>query len=84
MKVHYDAQVDALYIELRPLAPGTAESRTLSDDVIANYGPEGKLAGLEILDASLLLGDEIERLVFEISPALALASSSSSGQELRG
>ena len=76
MKVHYDAQVDALYIELRPLAPSTAESRTLSEDVIANYGPDGNLAGLEILDASLLLGEEIKNLVFEISPALALASPS--------
>ncbi len=76
MKVHYDAQVDALYIELRPLAPSTAESRTLSEDVIANYGPDGKLAGLEILDASLLLGEENKRLVLEISPALSLASSS--------
>jgi uncharacterized protein YuzE len=71
MKLYYDAQVDALYIELRPLAPGTAEARVLSEDVIANYGPDGKLAGLEVLDASLLLGEELQRLVLEISPALA-------------
>ncbi len=76
MKVHYDSQVDALYIELRPLAPGTAEARPLSEDVTANYGPDGNLAGLEILDASLLLGEELKRLVFEISPALGAASPS--------
>ena len=52
MKIHYDAEVDALYIEFHPLADGTAEARPLSDDLIANYGPDGKLAGLEILDAS--------------------------------
>ncbi len=76
MKVYYDSQVDALYIELRPLAPGTAEARPLSEDVTANYGSDGKLAGLEILDASLLLGEELKCLVFEISPALGSASPS--------
>lgn len=74
MKIHYDVQVDALYIEFRPLAPGTADSHSLSEDVIANYGRDGKLAGLEILDASFLLGEEMKRLVFEISPTLAPAS----------
>ncbi len=57
MKIYYDAEVDALYIELRSLAAGTAENRELSEDITANYGPDGKLAGLEILDASSVLGD---------------------------
>lgn len=68
MKVFYDAQVDALYIEIRPLAPGTACAREISEDVIANYGPDGKLAGLEILDASSLLKDESDKLILEITP----------------
>ena len=71
MKVYYDAEVDALYIELRPLAPGTAEARDLSEDVIANYGPDGKLAGLEVLNASSLFGDELKRVTFEVSPVLS-------------
>ena len=71
MKIHYDAEVDALYIEFRPLADGTAEARPLGDELIANYGPDGRLAGLEILDASQVLGQAEGRLIFEIAPALA-------------
>ncbi|MCX5867931.1 MAG: DUF2283 domain-containing protein [Proteobacteria bacterium] len=71
MKIIYDSHVDALYIEIRPLAPGTAENRVLSDDVVANYGPDGKLAGLEILDASITLGEELGRLTFEVSPSFS-------------
>ncbi len=52
MKIYYDAEVDVLYFEFRSLEPGTAEARPLSDSVIADYGPDGYLAGLEILDAS--------------------------------
>ncbi|MFN8459002.1 MAG: DUF2283 domain-containing protein [Anaerolineae bacterium] len=70
MKIYYDAEVDALYIEFHPLADGTAEARPLNDEVIANYGPDGKLAGLEILDASQVLDQKEGRLVFEITPAL--------------
>jgi len=73
MKIHYDAEVDALYIEFHALVDGTAEARPLSDELIANYGPDGRLAGLEIMDASQVLGQAEGRLVFEIAPALAPA-----------
>jgi uncharacterized protein YuzE len=58
------------------LADGTAEARPLNDDLIANYGPDGVLAGLEILDASRVLSLKEGRLVFEISPALIPAKPS--------
>ncbi len=74
MKIQYDAEVDALYIEFHPLAPGTAENRPLSEEVTANYGPDGRLAGLEILDASVVLGEDLKKLVFEVSPALRQAT----------
>ena len=78
MKIYYDAEeVDALYIGFHPLADGTAEARPLSDDLIANYGPDGKLAGLEILDASQVMGQVEGRIVFEVAPALAAAVPSS-------
>jgi uncharacterized protein YuzE len=67
MKIHYDAEVDALYIELLSLAPGTAENRELTEDIIANYSPDGKLAGLEIIDASQVLGDDLQEIIVENS-----------------
>jgi uncharacterized protein YuzE len=68
MKIRYDAEVDALYIELRALEPGTAECRELSPDITADYGPDGKLAGLEILDASELIGSDVRKVVVELAP----------------
>jgi len=76
MRIYYDAEVDALYLEFRPLEPGTAEARPISDDIIADYGPDGRLAGLEILDASQVLGQVEGRIVFEIAPALIGAAPS--------
>ena len=52
MKVIYDPEVDALYLELHPLEPGTAECRQIAPDVTADCGPDGRLAGIEILDAT--------------------------------
>ena len=70
MKIQYDSEVDALYIEFRHLEPGTAENRELSEDVIANYGPDEKLAGLEILNASVVLGEKLlGKIIVEVIPA---------------
>jgi uncharacterized protein YuzE len=59
-----------LYIQLRPLAPGTARCEDLTDDVTVDYGPDGKLAGIEVLDASTMLGADLDNVVLEIAPAL--------------
>ena len=71
MRITYDAEVDALYIQFRDLAPGTAQCRQLSDELTADFAPDGKLAGIEILDASVVAGDELRRMVVEVSPVLA-------------
>jgi uncharacterized protein YuzE len=68
MKIQYDAEVDALYIEFRQLEPGTAENRELSEDVRANYGPDGKIAGLEVLNASIVIGEPLKKVIVEVSP----------------
>ena len=70
MKVTYDAEADALYIQFRPIEPGTAQSRDVTEDVTLDYGPDGKLVGMEVLDASAVLGSDPDRLVLEIAPAL--------------
>ncbi|HEX7593148.1 MAG TPA: DUF2283 domain-containing protein [Anaerolineae bacterium] len=84
MKISYDAEVDALYIEFRLLVPGTADNRQLTDEVIANYGPDGKLAGLEILDASQVLGRSAQEraLVFQVESVPAFTSSHAKGNPI--
>ncbi len=62
MKIHYDKEADAVYIEFNTLEAGTAENRELSDDIIANYGPDGRLAGLEILGARSLIGEGLKEI----------------------
>ena len=72
MKIHYDPTVDALYIELHPIEPGTAEGKELTDESVADYTSDGKLVGIEILDASQLLGKEdLQRIFFEVSSSIA-------------
>jgi uncharacterized protein YuzE len=70
MKISYDAAVDALYLEFRELAAGTAEARPLTDAIIADYGPDGRIAGLEILNASKVLGQDGGHVVLDVAPAL--------------
>jgi len=74
IRTEYDLEVDALYIQFRPVAPGTAENRPLSEDVTADYGPDGKLVGLEILDASVVLDEEAGRVVVDVTSAKAGAA----------
>jgi uncharacterized protein YuzE len=69
MKISYDAEVDALYIQLRELEPGQAENRDLGSGIVADFAPDGRLTGIEILDASLLLGSEREQVIVELGPA---------------
>ena len=77
MKITYDPDVDALYLEFRHLEPGMAETRQLTEEILADYGPDGKLAGLEILDARRVLEQASGRVVFEIEPALATTTANS-------
>ena len=50
MKIHYDPKVDAVYIEL---AKGKYEvSREISDSVVVDEDKNGKVLGIEILDAT--------------------------------
>jgi uncharacterized protein YuzE len=55
MKISYDPEIDALYIRL---IEGKHECRTvrLNEDIALNIGPGEKLIGIEILDATEVLG----------------------------
>jgi uncharacterized protein YuzE len=68
MKITYDAEVDALYIQLQEIKPGMVENRDLGKGVVADFGPDGLLAGIEIMDASRILGRE--KVLVELSPVI--------------
>ncbi len=54
MRIRYDSKVDALYIRLREGA--IEESDEVSQGVVMDYDDAGLLMGIEILDASRVLG----------------------------
>lgn len=73
----YDKKVDALYIEFKEIKDGTASVREISDSVSINYDKEGKIAGIEILEASKQLENitksniiednyQIKELIFDL------------------
>lgn len=48
MRISYDPQVDALYIRFLDT---TVTTKHLAEGIAADYDAEGRLAGLEVLDA---------------------------------
>ncbi|MGZ9222382.1 MAG: DUF2283 domain-containing protein [Anaerolineales bacterium] len=74
MKITYDPEVDTLYLEFQHLDEGKVETRQLTEEIIADYAPDGRLAGLEILDAQRVLSQTAGRVIFEIEPALVANS----------
>ena len=49
MKVKYDSEADALYIEIKATSVTT---KRLDQDIAVDYDAEGHIAGIEILSAS--------------------------------
>ncbi len=54
MKITYDREVDALYIQFKE---ATVTTQHLADGIAADYDIDGRLAGIEILDATKRWGD---------------------------
>lgn len=54
MRITYDHEVDALYIRFKET---TVTTKHLTEGIAADYDAEGRLAGIEILDAVKRLGD---------------------------
>jgi uncharacterized protein YuzE len=75
MKVEYDPARDLLYLWLA--TPGTAAVRTetVSPGVHADFDQEGRLIGLEVLDASDVLQDNVQFEVDLDVPARAAPAS---------
>lgn len=67
MKISYDKTADALYIGFSSIKPATAGCKSLSENIIADYTEDGKLVGIEILEASEVLGKEaLSQMSFEV------------------
>ena len=54
MKIRYDHEVDALYILFKDT---TFTTKLLAEGIAADYDAQGRLAGIEILDAMKRLDD---------------------------
>ncbi|MCM8756573.1 MAG: DUF2283 domain-containing protein [Candidatus Omnitrophica bacterium] len=55
MRITYDPEVDALYIMFKETKVTTKQ---IGEGIAADYDAEGRLAGIEILDAVARLGDK--------------------------
>jgi uncharacterized protein YuzE len=64
MKIVYDQEVDALSITFRET---TVTTKHLAEGIAADYDADGRLAGIEILDAIKRFGDKetLSRVVIE-------------------
>jgi uncharacterized protein YuzE len=69
MKIRYDPKVDALYIRLRD--GEIDESDEVSEGVVMDYDNAGLLMGIEILDASRVLGGREMKVELALSDASA-------------
>lgn len=56
MRITYDGEADALYVELKVAEP--LDSIDLEDGVTADLDGEGHVIGIEVLDAHKRLGRE--------------------------
>jgi len=73
MKLEYDPIRDLLYIWFGSRGTQAAQTKTVMPGVHADFDVDGKLIGLEVLDASEVLEDKVQ---FEVSltPVLSAAA----------
>ena len=60
MKIEYDPERDLLYIYFAEPERKSAETATIKPGVHADFDKDGKLIGIEVIDASELMGKKIE------------------------
>lgn len=54
MRITYDQKVDALYIRFKET---TVTTKHLGEGIAADFDADGRLAGIEVLDAAKRMGD---------------------------
>ena len=64
MKVTYDSKYDILYIRFRH---ARVMNHPVTDDIVLDIDEEGRLAGIEVLDAKRIIGglDAFREVVLE-------------------
>jgi uncharacterized protein YuzE len=69
LRITYDPEVDALYIRFLET---TVTTKHVAEGIAIDYGPDGQIAGIEILDSVKRIGNKdvfkkltIEELVFQ-------------------
>ena len=73
MRITYDAEVDALYIRF---IETTVTTEHVAEGIVVDYAGDGRIAGIEILDARKRFGDpEVFRRVVLEDIALAKPTS---------
>lgn len=60
MKIEYDSERDLLYMCFAPSDKKVAETIKVAPGVYADFSREGKLMGIEAVDASEIMGSKIE------------------------
>lgn len=64
MKITYDREADALYIQLR--AASAADSVDVEEGVVADLDSDGHIIGLEVLDArDRLSAEDLSSITYE-------------------
>ena len=66
MKLEYDPVRDLLYIYFTETSAKAAKTETVMPGVHADFNVEGKLIGLEVIDASEIMGKKIEFTLPEV------------------
>jgi len=66
MKLEYDPVRDLLYIYFAETSAKAAKTETVMPGVHADFNVEGKLIGIEVIDASEIMGKKIEFTLPEV------------------
>jgi uncharacterized protein YuzE len=69
MKIDYDPERDLLYIYFAEFATKAAQTITITSGVHADFDKDSKLIGLEVMEASKVMGKKIEFHLPELTAA---------------
>ena len=59
MRIEYDKDVDAAYIYLTDARVKSVKTVELNENIILDYDREGKIIGVEVLQASVVLSKKV-------------------------